>query len=198
MKVSKVFITVLVLGIFAIGLGILYTSWQQQLDRRDTLNASLDTSQALLPPINNGIVSAQGELTAAQTKMAAAKSSLAAYKAQFPTPPPAAVIQTIDYGQNLFIMTANGVLNLTEFHASQPSSTVVNGIKCQSTNMEIKVSGYITDINNFIGSLESADRFLTATIESVDIIFFTEFDSALGAVPPPEAVININLLALEG
>jgi hypothetical protein len=198
MKVSKVFITVLVLGIFAIGAGALYMAWQQQLDRKDTLNASLDTTQALLPPINNSIASAQGELTAAQTKIVAARANLEAYKAKFPAPPPVAAIQSIDYGENLFIMAANKTLNLTEFHASEPSTTVISGIKCQSTNMDIKVSGYIVDINNFIGSLETAEKFLTATIESVDITFFTEFDQQLGAVPPPEATITINLLALEG
>ena len=198
MKVSKGVLVALFLGIIIIGAGLLYTVWQNELDRRDSQNAALSAAQALLPPIQAGVTAAEAELKASQDKLAAARAALEEFKAQFPPPPPSAAIQSIDYGSKLFILAANNSLSLTEFHASDLASTTINGIKFQSTDMDIKVSGDILKINDFIGNLETSDPYLTATIESVNIVFFTEFDTELGAVPPTEATIFINLLALEG
>ncbi len=63
--------------------------------------------------------------------------------------------------------------------------------------MDILVTGDIVNINDFIGNLETSDPYLTATIDSVSIHFEHDFDSDLGAVPPPQARIIINILALE-
>jgi len=198
MKISKVFISVLFLGIVAIGAGLLYTMWQNQLDRRDTQNTALSSAQALLPPAQASVTAAQAELKAAQAKMAVAQANLLAFKAQFPTPPPAAAIQSIDYAAKLFIMAANNTLSLTEFQATDASSKTINKILYQNTEMTITVSGDIQNINNFIGNLETGTAFLTATIDSVNIAFFTEIDPNLGIVPPTQAIIVISLMALEG
>ncbi|XUW99514.1 MAG: hypothetical protein TUN42_06355 [Dehalogenimonas sp.] len=198
MKISKAFISVLFLGLIVIGGVLLYTMWQKELDRQDTLNANLDSTSALLPPIQASITKAQADLAAAQAKVAAAQANLQAYKAKFPTPPPVAAIQSIDYGEKLFILAANNTLNLTEFHASEPESTTINKIKYQQTTMDIVVSGSIERINDFVGNLETGTAYLTATIDSVNIKFYTEFDTELGTVPPPDARITISLMALEG
>jgi hypothetical protein len=198
MKISKVFVTVLFLGIAIIGAGLLYTLWQKELDRRDTQNAALVSAQALLPPIQAKVISAQADLKVAQSKMSVAQANLDAYKTQFPTPPPAAAIQSIDYAAKLFILAANNSLNLSEFQASPPTITTISNIKYQQTQMTIAVSGDIGNINNFIGNLETGTAYRTATIDSVDITFATEFDPALGTVPPPQANIIITVTALEG
>jgi Tfp pilus assembly protein PilO len=198
MKISKVFITVLFLGIVIIGGWLLYTLWHKELDRRDTQNAALASAQAQLPPIQAKVVSTQADLKVAQSQMSVAQASLATYKAQFPTPPPAAAIQSIDYAAKLFILAANDALNLSEFQSSPPASNTISGIKYQQTQMTIAVSGDIVDINNFIGNLETGTAYLTATIDSVDITFPTAIDPALGSVPPPQANIIITVTALEG
>jgi len=172
--------------------------WQKELDRQDTLNANLDSTSALLPPIQANVTKAQADLAAAQAKVIAAQANLQAYKAKFPTPPPIAAIQSIDYGEKLFILAANNTLNLTEFHASEPESKTIDKIKYQKTTMVIVVSGPIERINDFVGNLETGSAYLTATIDSVNIKFYTEFDTELSAVPPPDATITISLMALEG
>ncbi|APV44623.1 hypothetical protein Dform_01295 [Dehalogenimonas formicexedens] len=198
MKISKAFISVLFLGLIAIGAGLLYTMYQKELDRQSTLNDTLNSTSALLPPIQANITKAQADLAAAQAKVAAAQANLQAYKAKFPTPPPVAAIQSIDYGEKLFILAANNTLNLTEFSASGPDKVTIDKIAYQKTVMVIKVSGAIERINDFVGNLETGTAYLTATIDSVDITFYTEFDTELGAVPPPDATITISLMALEG
>ncbi len=198
MKLSKAVIAVFFLGLFVIAGGLIYTVWQQELDRQDTLNASLDTTRALLPVVTGSVTAAEAELNAAQAKLTAARAGLAEFKAKFPTPPPQAAIQSIDYGTKLFILAANNGLNLSEFHASDPSTVTQGGIKYQKTSMDVRVSGPIVNINNFIGNLETGDDYLTATIDSVGISMYTEFDSQFGGVPPPDATITINLMALEG
>ena len=198
MKISKVFISVLFLGLIAIGAGLLYTLWQKELDRRDTQNAALTSAQALLPPIQATATSLQADLKTAQSKMSSAKASLDAFKAQFPTPPPAAAIQTIDYAAKLFILAANNALNLSEFQSDPPTKTTISGIKYQQTQMTITVSGDIQNINNFIGNLETGTVYRTATIDSVSITFYTDIDPVLGSVPPPDAKIVITIQALEG
>lgn len=198
MRISKAFITILFLGLFIIAGVMLYMLWQDELDRRDTQEASLTSTQALLPPIQANVAAAQADLAVTQAKLEAARESLAEWQAVWPTPPPVAAIQSIDYGQKLFILAANNQLNLTEFHANEPSVTTKNGIRYQQTTMDVAVSGAILNINDFIGNLETSDPYLTATIESVNIDFFTVYDPDLGAVPPPGAVITINILALEG
>ena len=198
MKISKTFIAVLFLGIIAIGAVTLYSLWQKEVDRRDSQNAALAAEQALLPPIQANIVSAQADLKAAQAKIAVAKANLDAYKAKFPDPPPAAAIQSIDYASKLFIMAANNSLDLSEFQATDASITTIGGITYQQTQMNISISGLIQDINNFIGNLETNSLYSTATIDSVNITFYSEVDPDLGAVPPPDAAITITLMALEG
>jgi hypothetical protein len=198
MKLSKAVIVVFVLGLAVIAGGLIYTVWQNELDRKDTLNATLDTARVLLPPIQAGIATEEANLKAAQAKLAAARAGLEEFKAKFPTPPPQAAIQSIDYGTKLFILAANNGLNLSEFHASDPSTVTQGGIKYQKTSMDVMVSGPIGNINNFIGNLETGDDYLTATIDSVDISLYIEYDAAFGGVPPPDATITINLMALEG
>ncbi len=198
MKISKVFISVLFLGLIAIGAGLLYTLWHKELDRRDSQNAALASEQALLPPIQANITKAQADLAAAQAKMSVAQANLLAYKAQFPTPPPAAAIQSIDYATKLFIMAANNALNLSEFQATDVSKTAIGNISYQKTQMTIKVSGLIEDINNFVGNLETNSLYRTATIDSVNTTFYSTIDPNLGAVPPPDSIIIITLTALEG
>ncbi|PVV84402.1 hypothetical protein [Dehalogenimonas alkenigignens] len=197
MRISKAFITILFLGLFIIAGVLLYMLWQDELDRRDAQEASLTSTQALLPPIQANVAAAQADLTAAQAKLAAARESLAEWQAVWPTPPPVAAIQTIDYGAKLFILAANNQLNLVEFRGNEPSAVTIGGIKYQSTDMEIKVSGAILKINDFIGNLETSDPYLTATIDAVNITFYTEFDPEIGGVPLPDALITINILALE-
>jgi len=195
---SKGILVALFLVLFIVGAGVLYTMWQKELDRKDSQETALQAAQALLPPAQAAVTAADKDLKTSQAKLAAAQANLALWKAKWPKPPPAAAIQSIDYGTKLFIMAANNTLNLEEFHATDWSSTTIGGIKYQSTELDVKVSGTIVNINNFIGNLETTDPYLTATIDSVNITFFTEFDPDLGAVPPPEATITISLLALEG
>ena len=204
MRISKGIIVALSLGIILIGAGTLYMLWQEEVDRGDSISANLDTAQALLPIVSNGVTAAEADLaaaqaglTAAQAKLAVAQANLAEFIDRFPTPPPQAAVQTIDYGTRLFILASNNSLNLTEFRADDFSSVTIDKIKYQQTSMEINVTGIIENINHFIGNLETANDYLTATIDSVSINFFTEFDTELGAVPPPEAVISITILALE-
>jgi len=195
---SKGILVALFLVLFIVGAGVLYTMWQKELDRKDSQETALQAAQALLPPAQSAVTAADKDLKTSQAKLAAAQANLALWKAKWPKPPPAAAIQSIDYGTKLFIMAANNTLNLAEFHATDWSSTTIGGIKYQTSQLDVKVTGTIQNINNFIGNLETTDPYLTATIDSVSIEFFTEFDPDLGAVPPPEATITISLLALEG
>ena len=204
MKVSKGVIVALFIGLILIGAGTLYMLWQDEVDRGDSISGNLDTAQALLPIVSNGVTTAEADLaaaqaglTAAQAKLALAQANLAEFVDRFPTPPPPAAVQTIDYGTRLFILASNNSLNMTEFHADDFSPVTIDKIKYQQTSMEIKVTGIIENINNFIGNLETANDYLTATIDSANITFSTEFDTELGAVPPPEAMISITILALE-
>ncbi|MDV2989695.1 MAG: hypothetical protein P3T54_06080 [Dehalogenimonas sp.] len=207
MKISKPLIVVLFLGIIAIGAGMLYMLWQDERDREAQLNASLDTTQALLPVVQDGVTSAEDELTAAEAKLAetqarmtAARAALDEFIAKFPTPIHPAAIQTIDYGTRLFIRAANHSLNLVEFNAEDFSTITIDKIRYQSTSFVFHVTGNIENINNFIGSLETValiEPYLTVTIDSVQIEIYHEYDPEIAAVPSPEATIAITLMALE-
>jgi hypothetical protein len=197
MSIKRVLVA-LFLVLFIVGAGVLYTMWQKELDRKDSQEAALQAAQVLLPPAQAAVTAADKDLTTSKAKLAAAQANLAEWKDKWPKPPPAAAIQTIDYGTKLFILAANNTLNLEEFHGTDWSSTTLGGIKYQTSTLDAKVTGTIQNINNFIGNLETTDPYLTATIDTVNITFSTEFDPDLGAVPPPEATITISLLALEG
>jgi hypothetical protein len=207
MKIGKAVIVTLFLGIIAIGAGILYMLWQDERDREAQLNASLDTTQALLPIVQNGVTTAEAALAAAETdlsdtqaRMAAAQAALDEFIAKFPTPIHLAAVQTIDYGTQMFIRAANHSLNLVEFHAEDFSVVTIDKIKYQSTTLTVSVTGNIQDINNFIGSLEAValiEPYLTATIDSVSTKIFHEYDAEFAGVPPTESTITITLMALE-
>lgn len=207
MKIGKAVIITLFLGIIAIGAGILYMLWQDERDRETQLTNSLDTTQALLPIVQGGLTSAEEDLAAAeqnlldtQARMAAAQAALDEYIAKFPTPIHLAAVQTIDYGTQLFIRAANHSLNLVEFHAEDFSVVTIDKIDYQSTTMTVSVTGNISDINNFIGSLETVsliEPYLTSTIDSVNTEIFHEYDAEYAGVPPTESTIVITLMALE-
>ncbi|ADJ26518.1 hypothetical protein Dehly_1226 [Dehalogenimonas lykanthroporepellens BL-DC-9] len=207
MKIGKAVIVTLFLGIIAIGAGILYMLWQDERDREAQLNASLDTTQALLPVVQSGVENAEDELGAAETelteiqaRMEAAQAALEEFIAKFPQPIHPAAVQTIDYGTKLFIRAANHSLNLVEFNAEDYSVVTIDKIKYQSTSFSFHVIGKIENINNFIGSLETVaidDPFLTITLDSIQIEIFHEFDPEISGVPDPEATITITVMALE-
>lgn len=197
MKIGKAVIVTLFLGIIAIGAGMLFMLWQDELDRGEQLNANLDTTQALLPLAQDSVTEAEAELEAAEAALAEAEEQLADMIDLFPAPPPQAAIQTIDYGYQMFILAANNSLNLVEFHAEDYGLVTVDDIRYQSTNLNFKVIGPINNINDFVGNLETSDPYLTATIDSVSTQIFHEYDPDITGVPSPESLISITVLALE-
>jgi hypothetical protein len=132
--------------------------------------------------------------------MAAAQADLDEFIAKFPTPVHLAAVQTIDYGTQLFLRTANHSLKLVEFHAEDFSVVTIDKIRYQSTTITLNVTGHIDDVNNFIGSLETVPivvPYLTATIDSVSTNISHEYDPEYAGVPPTESTIVITLMALE-
>lgn len=207
MKIGKAVIVTLFLGIIAIGAGILYMLWQDERDRETQLNASLDTTLALLPVVQSGVTNAEDELAAAeaeltetQARMADAQADLDEFIAKFPTPVHLAAVQTIDYGTQLYIRAANHSLNLVEFHAEDFSVVTIDKISYQSTTITLNFTGHIDDINDFTGSLETVPivvPYLTSTIDSVSTTIFHEYDPEYAGVPPTKSTIVITLMALE-
>ena len=202
MKIGKTLLTVLFLGLIAIGGGLLYMLWQDELDRgvvtlKDMQSANLDTTQALLPLAQDSVTEAEAELEAAEAALAAAEEQLAEYIDLFPAPPPQAAIQTIDYGEKLFNLTANNSIDLIEFRGGDYGLITLDNIRYQRTTLNLRVTGPIENINDFIGNLETTEPYLTASIDSVNIEIFNEYDEGIAGIPDPEARIAITILALE-
>jgi hypothetical protein len=150
MKPSKKVWIIIVIGIFAIVLGSLYTLYFREFGEREQLSDRLAAAEAILP----GLTADKEEL---EDRLAQAQSSLEANKAQFPE-----VVESIEYGEdffkiaygeNLHSMAAGCGVELTKLTATSPTSTTAGGVTYSVSPFVVVVDGGIDNILDFIDAI---------------------------------------------
>jgi len=147
MKLSKKFLLITVIVIFAVALGVLFSIYSGQNSERAQFNDRLSQAQTLLPGLINNTETKEDELTQAE-------ALLAASQAQFPES-----VESIEYGDDLFEIADDCNVSLTRLTASKPTSKTVGTVTYSISSFTVVVHGSIDNILEFIYALRTGDDF---------------------------------------
>jgi len=147
MKLSKKVWLIVVIVIFAVALGVLFSIYSGQNSERAQFNDRLSQAQTLLPGLINNRETKEDELTQAE-------ALLAASQAQFPES-----VESIEYGDDLFEIADDCNVSLTGLTASKPTSKTVATVTYSISSFTVVVQGSIDNILEFIYALRTGDDF---------------------------------------
>ncbi len=150
MKLSKKVWLIVVIVIFAVALGVLFSIYSGQNSERAQLDERLSGpqgAQTILPGLINNRETKEDELTQAE-------SLLAASQAQFPES-----VESIEYGDDLFEIADDYDVILTRLTASKPTSKTVGTVTYSISSFTVVVQGSIDNILEFIYALRTGDDF---------------------------------------
>ena len=158
MKLSKKVLLILVIVIFAVALGVLFSIYSGQNGERADLNERLSLTQTLLPGLIDNRETKEDELTQAE-------SLLAASQAQFPES-----VESIEYGDDLFEIADDCNVSLTKLTAAKPTNKTVGTVTYSVSSFTVVVQGSIDNILEFIYALRTGDDFQLPWSAEVNIV----------------------------
>ena len=147
MKLSKTVWLVVVIVIFAIVLGVLFSIYSGQARERNELSDRLSNAQTLLP----GLVANREDL---EDQLAQAESSLDKSQAEFPES-----VASIEYGEDLFEIADDCNLDLTSLSLSTPTNKKVGDVTYSVSPFTVTVKGNTDDILEFIYAIRTGGDF---------------------------------------
>ena len=128
---------------------VVFTIYFQQVRDRQDLNERLDSATALSVKLTADKEDLEDEL-------AQAESLLDTSQAQYPQE-----VHSIEYGEHIFEIIDDCNLTLASLSFPKPSSTQVS--------LSLPLSGSVTDIFEFIDTINTDDRFASTRVNSVDL-----------------------------
>jgi hypothetical protein len=147
MKLSKKVWLIVVIVIFAVALGVLFSIYSGQNSERAQLDDRLSRAQTLLPGLVDNRQNKEDELTQAELLLAASQ-------AQFPE-----VVESIEYDDDLFEIADDCNVALTKLTASKPTNKTVGTVTYSVSTFVVVVQGSIDNILEFIYALRTGDDF---------------------------------------
>jgi type IV secretory pathway VirB6-like protein len=159
MKSNKVKLIVIVVILVA-ALAVLFTIYSRQAADRNDLNDKLDRARILFTGLG-----AQKE--ALQDDLAQAQSSLNTSLAEFPR-----VVESIEYGDDLFEIAADCNVQITSLSGSVPADKKVGGVTYSVSSFGLTVSGTTENMLKFIYAIRTGDDFQlpwAADVKSVNM-----------------------------
>ena len=178
MKLSKKVLLIVVIVIFAVALGVLFSIYSGQNSERAQFNDRLSQAQTLLPGLINNRETKEDELTQAE-------SLLAASQAQFPES-----VESIEYGDDLFEIADDCDVSLTRLTASKPTSKTVGTVTYSISSFTVVVQGSIDNILEFIYALRTGDDFR--------LPWSAEVNSVKTSISGGSATVNLVIYGYEG
>jgi len=195
MKFGKTAQIILMVGIFAVALIMLYRVYLQQGVEQLEVSMQLATSQGLLPRLASEEEDLQSQLTQLNSNLAEATLSLGEAKERFP-----GSVESIEYDEVLFELAHDCDLDIISLVASEPADEEVKvELEADNQDQEVNVTysvtlfeievqgkavesafdtaneyeGYVSqtvaDILSYFSAVASGDYFTTATVELVNI-----------------------------
>lgn len=178
MKLSRKVWLIVVIAIFAVVLGILFTIYSGQAGERSQLDDRLSRARTLLP----GLAASKQSL---EDQVAQAQSSLNANQAKFPQS-----IESIEYGDDLFEIADDCNVDIAQISASPPTGRTVGSIAYSVSSFVVVVNGSMDDILEFIDAIRTGDDFQlpwSAEVNSINI-----------DVSSSKASISLNIYGYKG
>ena len=149
MKQRKKVGLILGAGIIVALLVIVLIVYFQQAEEKQALNERLDSASAL-----SVVLTADKEDL--EDELAQAESLLNTSQAEYPQE-----VHSIEYGEHIFELIEDCNLTLGSLSFPRPSSTQVS--------LSLPVSGSVSDIFEFIHTINTDDRFASTSVNSVNL-----------------------------
>jgi type II secretory pathway pseudopilin PulG len=178
MKPSKKVWLIVGIGVFAIVLAILFSTYSRQVGEREQLENNLFTAQALLPKLTTQ----KGDL---ENQLAQAQSLLDTSQAKFPES-----VKSIEYGEDLFEIADDCDVEITKLTALTPKEA--GGAVYSVSSFAVDVEGDVSNILDFVDALRAGVDFQlpwSAELTAVKINYADGGDSA---------TINLDIYAYKG
>ena len=147
MKLSKKVWLIVVIVIFAIVLGVLFSIYAGQAAERGELQNRLDDDEDDKQALNITLDDLKDDL-------ASAESELKKYRAEFPES-----VESIEYGEDLFEIADDCNVDLTSLSPSAPTSKKVGAVTYSVSSFALVVKGNIDDILDFIYAIRTGEGF---------------------------------------
>jgi type II secretory pathway pseudopilin PulG len=128
---------------------VVFTIYFQQVRDRQDLNERLNSATVL----SAQLTTQKGDL---EDELAQAESLLNTSQAQYPQE-----VHSIEYGEHIFEIIDDCNLTLATLSFPKPSSAQVS--------LSLPISGSVTDIFEFIDTINTDDRFASTRVNSVDL-----------------------------
>jgi hypothetical protein len=164
MSFSRVFWSILVIGIVIIGAVILFLMWQSEMDTKEGLESRLSTAQSTLPQLNQSKSQLETELSDLEAELSLAMGNLEDAEENYPPS-----ISTVDYGYILFEIAEDNFVDVLSYYGSTPIELARDGVSFMSTAIEITVSGDLQDILDYVIDIEVGLDFNTTELREVEM-----------------------------
>lgn len=157
MKLGKKVWIIVGIGVVAIVLGVLLSTYFQQVEEKQQLSDRLAVAESRLPEIIAEKEELGDELTQAE-------SSLGESQAEFPES-----IESIEYGEYIFEIADTCNVNLASLSFPKPETREVGSVTYSVVSLSLPVSGAVADIFEFIQVLRTDPRFASTAVTSVSL-----------------------------
>ena len=151
MKFSRVFYSILIIGIAIIGGVLLYQVYSEEIDQQETLEQNLATSESAVPTLVNEIGNLQQEVNDLETELVAARAELSEVESKF-----LETVSSITYGDILFFEAQVLDLDIVDFSATEPYATNINGITYEAIDITVVIYGNVPSVLSYLTIIELA------------------------------------------
>lgn len=163
MKISKITWFILILGVAIIGAVGLYFVYDDEIEKQESLQASITTAQESLPNIASTKQNLENQIADLDEELDAVEADLLESLDLFPND-----VQSIFYGDLLFFFTRQFDMRMTSFTSSGPLTLEANGISYTAATFTVDIeTDEVDSIMSYLTTLELGDDFATTRINSV-------------------------------
>jgi type II secretory pathway pseudopilin PulG len=161
-KIDKRIWLIVGVVVIIVALVLLARTYTQQVNEQKQLKTSLAAQQTLLRQLTT-------QESDQQNKLNAAESLLETSRVKFPES-----VESIEYGEDLFIIADHCNVELTSLSPSMPGIRTAGAVTYSFSSFAITVQGDVTNILDFINALRTGEGFRqawSADVTSVSIDF---------------------------
>jgi hypothetical protein len=188
MKISKIGLWILGIGIFVIASAVMVALHASKSGDAKQLEDNLEVTQGILATLVSDREDLTGQLAQMENELDAAEAAYLQSQGKFPK-----TVASIEYDEEIFSIADDNDLEVMSLLASEPRENEVEEITFDTTTFEMEVRGTVSHILNFIDDVVTGEYFDSASVETISM-----------EVPKPEqeeqptAVLQIIIYSYEG
>jgi len=183
MKISQRLIVIVLIGIFIIGLVVLYMNYSKQVSARTLAQQNLTAANADLTKSTTDKNTAQkqldqanSEITQLQNQVTQAQQNLANKKTAVPTS-----ADSVDYDEILFNAAVPFNVSVLSITTDKPAESKLDNITFDTASFNVALKGNMADVLNYLYALATDTPFQYATINSLSMNTVNETQTTTAA-----------------